>query len=105
LHSFPPRRSSDLAFVSCARVSLRWSGGSGRRPGSADAGRHLRRWRLRQVERHGYALEPLHDAVLVAADVERAAKALGPDARVQIAGLDDESTSDALDDLDLGRSY
>src|SRR5690554_4737320 len=50
-------------------------------PASADARRHLRLRRLRQVRRHRHALEALDHAVLVAAHVERAAQALRPHAR------------------------
>jgi hypothetical protein len=64
----------------------------------ADPGRHLRLRRLGQVRRHRHALEPLDHAVLVAAHEERAAQALGPDPRVELAGLVDEREAALLEE-------
>src|SRR5690554_3205474 len=50
-----------------------------------DTGRKQRRGWFRQVVRNRHALQAPDHAVLVAADEERAAQALGPHARVQIA--------------------
>src|SRR6056297_153554 len=70
---------------------------------SADSGGDLRRRRLGQVARHRHALETLHDAVLVAADEERTAQALRPDAGVQLAALVDQGEPARLEEADLVR--
>src|SRR5690606_36328667 len=68
---------------------------------SAYTGRDLRGGRFGEVEGERHVLEPLDHAVLVAAYVERAAQALRPDARVQVAGLVDELEPAALEEAYL----
>src|SRR6056297_54099 len=70
---------------------------------SADPGGHLGRRRLGQVARHRHALETLDHAVLVAPDEERAAQALRPDPRVQLAALVDQREAARLEEPHLVR--